>query len=577
MSQTYKPAGQRADTLALMTDAARFLATQVLIVGGGPVGLVLAMSLARLGVAVMVAEQRARGEPPSVKCNHIAARSMEILRQLGIAGAVRDCGLPADFVNDVAFRTTTTGAELARIPIPARAFRFTDRSGPDGEWPTPEPPHRANQIYVEPVLQQCAEAQPGLDVRYRCRVVDAEQDDDGVTARAVQVDGGAHVEIRCAYLVGCDGARSWVRKKIGATFTGDDEIGRTQSTFIDAPGLLARLQHPPAWATLSLNPRRSGTVYAIDGHRRWLVHNYLARGEGFETVDRDRSLRLILGVDAAFRYDVVGKEDWIARRLVADRFRDRRLFVCGDAAHIWVPMAGYGMNAGIADAANLAWLLAAHLNGWGAAAMLDAYPRERLPITEQVSRFAMDHALAMQRHREAVPAGIEATGPAGDELRAALGRSLYALNVFQYCCAGLNFGYYYDDSPIIAYDEERAPAYTMGAFTPSTVPGCRAPHLWLRDGRSLYDAVAGPGYTLLRFDLTCNVEPLRDAARRRGVPLDVLDVPDVADVAALEATPYRHRLALLRPDQHVAWRGDRVPANALHLIDHLRGARAADA
>ena len=116
----------------------------------------------------------------------------------------------------------------------------------------------------------------------------------------------------------------------------------------------------------------------------------------------------------------------------------------------------------------------------------------------------MDHAIALGAQRGAVPEDIEAPGPEGDAVRAQVGSAAYDLNVNQYCCGGLNFGYFYDASPIIAYDGEAAPAYTMSDFTPSTVPGCRVPHLWLRDGRSLYDAL-GPGYTLLRRDRSVEV------------------------------------------------------------------------
>ena len=171
---------------------------------------------------------------------------------------------------------------------------------------------------------------------------------------------------------------------------------------------------------------------------------------------------------------------------------------------MWVPYAGYGMNAGIADAANLAWLIAAHVKGWGGQGLLDAYEAERLPITEQVSHFAMNHSHRLAKQREAVPAAIEWPGAEGDAARAELGKAAYELNVQQYCCGGLNFGYFYSDSPIIAYDGEPPPPYTMYDFTPSTVPGCRTPHVWLRDGRSLYDAL-GPDYTLMRFDPRADV------------------------------------------------------------------------
>ena len=545
---------------------------QVLVVGAGPVGLTLAIDLAQRGVDVLLLEQRRDAEPPSAKCNHVSARSMEIFRRLGFARAVRDAGLPADHPHDVAYRTTFTGIELSRIRIASRGERGTPRDdGADSHWPTPEPPHRVNQIYLEPVLRAQARATRGLRLLDGVRIDRVTQDAHGTSAHGVQLADQQPLHLRGAFLVGCDGARSQVRRAIGANFTGTGELGRVQSTFFQAPTLRGLAQHPPAWATFSLNPRRSGNVYAIDGRETWLLHNYLRVDEhDFDAVDRDASIRTILGVGPDFRYRVIAKEDWIARRLVADRFRDRRIFICGDAAHVWVPMAGYGMNAGIADAANLAWLLAAHVAGWAPESVLAAYETERRPITEQVSRFAMDHALALQRQREQVPTDLEAPGPRGDAARAAAGRALFELNVRQYCAGGLNFGSFYDASPLVAYDGESAPAYTMDAFTPSSVPGCRTPHLWLDDGRSLYDAL-GPDYTLLRFDPRVPIAPMEAAAQRRGVPLRVLDVAS-REAAAL----YRHALVLSRPDQHVAWRGDRVPDDPLALVDRVRGALAPD-
>ncbi|MGH7211708.1 MAG: FAD-dependent monooxygenase [Acetobacteraceae bacterium] len=260
---------------------------------------------------------------------------------------------------------------------------------------------------------------------------------------------------------------------------------------------------------------------------------------------------------------MLSKEDWTGRRLVADRFRDRRVFICGDAAHIWVPFAGYGMNAGIADAMNLSWQLAAVLAGWASPRLLEAHEAERQQITEQVSRNAMRTAQVLSRARGAVPPMIEEAGPEGDAARTAFGAQLVALNTPQYCCGGLNFGYFYDRSPIIVHGAE-APPYTMDRFTPSDVPGCRTPHLWRRDGRSLYDSL-GPWFTLLRVDRTADVDPIACAAARRGVPLSVLDVPE-ADAG------YRHKLVLSRPDQHIAWRGDAPPADPDALIAHITGA-----
>jgi 2-polyprenyl-6-methoxyphenol hydroxylase-like FAD-dependent oxidoreductase len=625
------------------------ITTDVLVVGAGPVGLSLAMNLASRGVKVTIAEIRAYAEPPNVKCNHVAARTMERFRTLGVAHKLRDAGLPEDHPNDVVFRTAMCGIELTRIPIPGRKGRYTSKEGPDTWWPTPEPPHRINQLFLEPILLEHTASLPNVTLLNRTQVTGFEQDDQGVTATLVDVQsscrsgegrdpvasaegektldsglrrndssggpgprrndspgdsglrrndspggsglrgddspgdsghrrddssgesgagGGRSVRtIRARFLVGCDGGSSTVRKAIGAKLEGTPVIQRVQSTYIRAPKLLSMLPGKKAWSYYSVNPRRCGTVFAIDGRQTWLVHNHLNPQElEFDSVERDWAIRQILGVGEDFEYEVITKEDWVGRRLVADRFRDRNVFIAGDAAHLWVPYAGYGMNAGIADALNLSWLLAARIQGWADERILDAYEAERQPITEQVSRFAMDHAAKMIKARSAVPPNIEAQDDAGARERERIGAEAYALNVEQFCCAGLNFGYFDDRSPIIAYDGEDPPAYSMGSFTESTVPGCRAPHFWLRDGRSLYDAF-GKGYTLLRFDGGADVSSMTSAAATRGVPLTVLDV-DADDVPAA----YHHTLVLCRDDQHVAWRGDAAPGHAGRFMDLLRGA-----
>jgi len=540
--------------------------TDVLIVGAGPVGLTLAMDLASRGVRVVMAETRRRGEPPNVKCNHVAARTMEQFRRLGVAQKVRQAGLPEDYPNDVVFRTSFTGQELTRIPIPCRRDRYTAEGGPDTWWPTPEPPHRINQIYLEPILLAHAAALPGVTLLDRTQITGFTQDGEGVTASALNLDDGRRFDIRSRYMVGCDGGSSTVRKTMGAKLEGTPVIQRVQSTYILAPGLRERVPGSPAWSCYAVNPRRCGTVFAIDGGDRWLVHNHLNADEpDFDSIDRDRSIRAILGVGSDFHYEVISKEDWVGRRLVADRFRQGRVFIAGDAAHLWVPYAGYGMNAGIADAVNLGWLLGACIQGWADEQVLDAYEAERQPITEQVSHFAMDHAQKMIRARGAVPANIEAPGPEGEALRAAVGREAYELNVQQFCCAGLNFGYFYAGSPLIVSDGEAPPPYTMGSFTASTVPGCRAPHFWLDDGRSLYDAF-GPGYTLLRSNGALNIDALLLAAREAGMPLTVIDV-----AAAQLPEGYRHPLVLCRADQHVVWRGERLPEESAALVARLCG------
>ena len=530
--------------------------TPVLIVGAGPVGMTMALCLAQRGIASVLVELRAAEVLPDVKCNHISARSMELFRALGVSQDLRAAGLPDDYPHSVSYRTSTLGEEIARIHIPGRNTRLTDHSGPDGHWPTPEPPHRINQRYIEPILRQHVQKQALITCLYKHQVIAFEQDEHQVTAQVQnleQPDAPAFA-IQASYLVGCDGGRSMVRKGIGAKLVGDEVVQRVQSTCIRAPGLIAKMKAAPAWAMFTVNPRRSGNIYAIDGKEVWLIHNYLRDHEvDFEAVDRDWAIRTILGVGDDFEYEVMSKEDWIGRRLVSDQLQSGKVFVAGDAAHLWVPYAGYGMNAGLADAANLAWHLAAQLEGWAAPQALSAYEKERHPITEQVSRFAMNHAHAMSQRRRQIPENLEEDSPAGQAARTEFGQDLYDLNVQQYCCAGLNFGYYYDQSPVMVYDEERAPDYSMGSFQSSSVPGCRAPHFWLAEGRSVYDAL-GPAYTLLCFvNPGCEtVEALKGQAAVARMPLAVIDVSSQANVPP----EYRHAFVLVRSDAHTVWRGD---------------------
>ena len=548
------------------------LDTPVLIVGGGPVGMTMALCLAQRGIASYLVELRTAETLPDVKCNHISARSMELFRSLGISQDLRAAGLPDNYPHDVSYRTSTLGEEIARIHIPGRNTRLTDHSGPDGHWPTPEPPHRINQRYIEPILRRHVQKQSLITCLFRHQVVSFTQDEHQVAAEIQNLDspGSPTFNLTAAYMVGCDGGRSMVRKGMGAKLVGDEVVQRVQSTCIRAPQLIAHMKAPPAWAMFTVNPRRSGNIYAIDGQEIWLIHNYLREHEAdFESVDRDWAIRTILGVGKDFDYEVMSKEDWFGRRLVSDKLQQGRVFVAGDAAHLWVPYAGYGMNAGLADAANLAWHLSAQIESWASPQALLAYEKERHPITEQVSRFAMDHAHAMSQRRRDIPPNLEDSSPEGAAARAAFGQDLYDLNVQQYCCAGLNFGYFYDQSPVMVYDEEKAPDYSMGGFTASTVPGCRAPHFWLAEGRSLYDEL-GKAYTLLCFKpgQETSVACLTEAASLAGMPLKVLELPDTVHVPP----EYQHALVMVRSDAHTVWRGrELTQKGARELVSVLCG------
>lgn len=540
--------------------------TPVLIIGGGPVGLLLALDLAWRNIPVTVLEKRREHEPPSVKCNHISSRSMEIFRRLGLVSKVRAVGLPDDYPNDVVIRTRATGYELMRIPIPNRLERYSSTEGPDTGWPTPEPPHRANQIYLDPILYEEAKNHPLIRILFQHEGMSFTQNDKAVTTTVKNLVTKQVFTLGSQYLIGCEGGKSATRKQIGAKLSGDAVIQRVQSTYIRAPQLLDAIGGKPAWMSYIYTPERAGNLVAIDGRETWLIHNYLlAHEKDFDSVDRDACIRHLLGVDQDFDIELLAEEDWFGRRLVADRFRRGRVFICGDAAHLWVPYAGYGMNAGLADAMNLSWTLASVINGWGGQAMLDCYQQERQPITDQVSRFAMKHAEGAIAERTSITPEIEEDSKRGEQLRRQVGEAAYRLHVQQFACAGLNYGYYYDNSPVIAYDDGQAPAYTMHDYTPSTVPGCRLPHFWLAPGQSLYDRL-GPEFTLLRFDQGIDVSQLEQVMTEHKIPLTVLDVP-----LAEKPAPYRHSLVLVRPDAHIAWRGDTLPEQVANLVRHVTG------
>ena len=533
--------------------------TQVVIVGAGPVGLSAAMDLAKRGIDVVVVESRSEDEPADAKCNTIAARTMEIFRQLGVADQARACGLTDAYPTDVVYATKAGGMEITRIVQPSRNERVSaDGRGapsyPDSHWETPEPVVRASQLYLNPILLEHAKNYDRITLLTETTFLSYEDGGDQVKV-ACRSNSGEELVIEGRYLIGCDGASSAVRKQMGVKLEGDVEISKMRTTLVRCPQIRELLGSRPGWMTWVLNPWVSGVIIAIDGEELWLIHRNVHMSADFDSVHREQSIRDMLGVGQDFTWEEVHHQDWTARRMVASRFRQNNVFVCGDAAHIWVPFAGYGMNAGIADANNLSWMMAAVLNGHADERLLEAHERERHPITEQVSKFAMNKALeyleAVQGRK--IPKLVESRSFLGRLLRKRMGRRMYDMNVPQFACEGLNFGYYYDDSPIIHYDGEAPPEYEMGRATASTVPGCRLPHFWASPRKSIYDEL-GLVYTLLCFNGSGAEEPFAQAFEAAGLPLTVLSVDSQPDV-------YTTNYVLARTDQHIAWRGNVLPEN----------------
>ncbi|MGC5562164.1 FAD-dependent monooxygenase [Streptomyces sp. FR-108] len=519
----------------------------VLVVGAGPAGLTLAIDLARRGVACHIVEATDH-RAANPRCNTTSARSMEIFRRLGVADEIRHAGLPTDYPTSIQYRTTLVGEEIFRIDLPS-AGDVLAGAGKES-WPTPEPQHRISQLYLEPALERHASSLPGLTIERGTRLVELRQHEDHV--EAVVDSGGTTRVLRCAYVVGCDGAHSTVRRQLGIRYEGVDAIQNFVSTFVRSPELGRLAARDRAWTYWTYG-RRIASLIAIDGGELWL--NHVAFPPDHDTGQEDPEQLLRESVGAPVEHDVLGVVRWTGRRLVAQKYGRGRVFLAGDAAHIWIPVGGFGMNAGIQDAATLGWMLAAVHHGWAPPDLLDAYELERKPVGEQ---FAGAVGAAARSSFADFSPDIHLPGPEGERARAEFAGRLADTEPHRYSPDGFSFGYHYADSPLVIGGEDQA-AITMGSYEERAQPGFRLPHVWLDDGRSVFDLL-GPEFTLLRTDPGTDVRPWADAARERGIPLTVVDLP------GHRSDRYPTALLLVRPDQHVAWMGDAdaVPEELLH-------------
>ncbi|MGE0337274.1 MAG: FAD-dependent monooxygenase [Gammaproteobacteria bacterium] len=536
----------------------------VLIAGGGPVGTTLALDLAQRGVRTLVVEERL-AMPPNPKCNTTNARSMEHYRRLGCADAIRRAGLPLEHPTDVVYATRWLGHELTRYRLRSSADVLAGRTGVDAideYWPTPEPQHRVSQLAMEPVVRAALQRRAECELREGWRFLSYEADADGVTGLIEHCASGQREHVHCQYLVSCEGGHSRIRKAMGARLEGRECISKFCTTYLRSTALKVQWPHARAWMHRIYNADGESHIIAIDGEALWLHHSILGPDGDLDAHDHRPAIRHVFGAD--FPYEILGQERWIARALVADRYRDGRVFLCGDAAHIWIPMGGFGMNAGVEDAVNLSWKLAAVLAGWAAPALLDSYEAERRSIGQLVAASAAKIFEDLYRIPVLEPA-LEATGPAADAFRAEVGRSITAHNVAEFDSIGMQLGVTYDSSPIVCHDGARLPPFAINRYTESSVPGVRAPHFWRVPGRALYDEF-GAGYTLLRFGAQApDPAPLAAAFAARRVPLTVLEIDDPT-----AARKYEHfALVLVRPDQHIAWRARALPPDPAAIVAKL--------
>ncbi|HWE76375.1 MAG TPA: FAD-dependent oxidoreductase [Stellaceae bacterium] len=544
----------------------------VIIAGGGPAGLMLANELGRRQVPTLLLCDR----PSTTRfpaANATQARSMEHYRRLGFADKVRAVGMPPDYPTDVAYFTRITQHEVARFSLPAaREARDLIRTL-SGSWSAAELPHRGSQLYVERVLHAEAEKQPSVSLRFGWRVDRFADNGDRVTVEATNVADNTTQHFAADYLVGGDGARSVVRKQLGYHFRGEAGVardymgGRMLSIWFRAPDLYKRIPFPRAWQYWAVNPTQRGLLVAIDG-REEFIFMFQLPPDMDEAAITDawacQALDQSLGVHCELT--IIGRLPWTAGlALVAERFQHGRVFLAGDAVHLFTPTGGLGYNTAIEDAVNLGWKLGAVVNGWGGAQLLDSYERERKPAAERNTGYSFYYANSIGNFTPGPE--IESDGAAGDAARREAGIYLNRHAREEFNIPGITFGTRYDSSPIIAADGTAPPPDRANAYVPSATPGGRAPHAWLADGRSLYDTL-GFEFSLLRLGPDApEASAFAQAAVTRRIPLTIVDrpEPELHDL-------YAARLALIRPDQIVAWRGDHMPEDVDKLLATVTGA-----
>jgi 2-polyprenyl-6-methoxyphenol hydroxylase-like FAD-dependent oxidoreductase len=477
--------------------------TTVLVAGGGPAGLAAAAELALHGVDFVVVEPRARVSHRRPRAKTTSIRTMEHFRRWGIAGPLREAApLPVAWSQRVTFCSSLSGARITDFD---GAFGLT--TGRDDRFA------EAGQQVPQPVVEEVLRVHlRGQDLRLGVSVSELKQHEDRVE---VQLSDGSSIDAR--YVLGCDGAGGVVREQIGAHYVGSSHPQPNFNVVFRAPSLDTRLG--PAVQYWVTGGEVSGIIGRLDlAGTWWAIFFGVSPAEG-----EARGAELIAAfAGAVVEHEVLATDPWTPRMLVADRFQERRVFLVGESAHVNPPFGGHGFNTSVGDAVNIAWKIAAVSQGWAPESLLDSYEPERRGVVEETVASA---AANTRLTGGGLPADV-----------AAIQRGKYA----EFHSLGLVLGYSYAGSPIVYRGEPspRTPVGDVTRYEPAAEPGARLPHCWLPDGSSLYDHL-GRGFTLLG---------------PRQVPLPHSRVP-VSFTQAPPSYPWHDDYLLVRPDQHIAWRG----------------------
>ena len=534
--------------------------TTVLIVGGGPVGLTLALVFAKFGINCTVIERNlSTTEHPKMDITN--GRSMEIFRMLNIAEQINSAAVSPDICQDVSWIHTLTEAEIYRFNYPSpNEAREAYKKVNDGTQPM-EPAVRISQIIVEPLLRDEAEKSPYITLKYGHKFNRLDQDEGSVTAWIENSKTKEKKRIISNYLVGCDGGNSRVRKCLGIGLTGEANIRQRYSIHFISHDKDIFEPFGPAWHYQS---PVYGTLVSQDGKERYTLHSFLLEGEDPATVNPYDKVRPFVGKD--FHFELLQAIQWNNNLLVADNYRDRRVFLAGDSTHQYIPTGGYGMNTGIGDAFDLGWKLSAVINGWGGERLLDSIEEERRPIALRNCESSRRHAETRLSIGEFWPENISIEGDEGDVHRSRIAEKIVEMGNAENESLGIEIGYGYSGSSIVCNEPGDEIQDDPLIYHPTTTPGYRSPALYVANETPIFE-LFGAAFTLLNFGLnTKEIIIFEMDAADLGLPLDIVFIDD--DHAK---SIYRYNLVLVRPDQHVAWRGNKVPSNAKEILKIVSG------
>ncbi len=539
----------------------------VIIIGAGSVGLSLAAELSWRGINCILYEKNScLNQHP--RANAVANRTMEYYRRWGVDKYISHAGIPPDHPADYYWVSSLHGRELHRVSMPAfkkiKEIQYLDSKVQEEHTWSPYLKTITGQNEVEEIIYNYICSSKLVDVYFENELIDFKQSDGGVHCTIKNIKSDKIENIKGKFLLACDGGRSFVREKLGIKLNGRANLARFVSIYFKAPNLMECHKFGAANIFFPLHIDYAGFLLNWDGGKTFTYHLMLKEGQNWDDVDPTFSIQSLLGQKTPI--EIITVQPWTAHALVAEKYRHNNVFLVGDAAHLFSPTGGFGMNTGVSDAIDLAWKIQAMLEGWGGKSLLDSYFAERHSIGIRNTKEAadcFDQLYSVMQYGDE----LEDDSTEGKELRANLSIKLKEQDKL-IASSGTLLGYRYTRSPIVISDGTPETNDNPRKYIPTARPGHRAPHIWLKEGVSILD-ILGKNFSLLVFNI--NIQDLvafKSAAKKLNFPLKVIHVEN-SEAAKL----YEYNLVLVRPDMMVAWRSNSVPMNPCKILKIVSGSK----